>query len=81
MESSGRFFLCAGCRVQVLVCSYCDRGQIYCAGTCAPRARHESMRAAGRRYQDSHRGRRKHAERSRRYRARQNKVTPIRLPL
>lgn len=75
MESSGRFFLCAGCRVQVLICSHCDRGQIYCAGTCAPQARRASIRAAGRRYQDSRRGRRKHAERSRRYRAQQNKVT------
>ena len=75
MESIGRFFLCAGCRVQVLICSHCDRGQIYCADTCAPRARRDSMRAAGRRYQSSRRGRFKHAERSRRYRARQKKVT------
>ncbi len=75
MESTGRFFLCACCRAQVVICSRCDRGQIYCAGTCARRARRDSIRAAGRRYQDSRRGRLKHAERSQRYRARQNKVT------
>ena len=75
MESSGRLFLCASCRIQVVVCSRCDRGQIYCAGGCALRARRDSIRAAGRRYQDSRRGRFKHAERSRRYRSRQNNVT------
>lgn len=30
----GRFFLCALCRRQALICSHCDRGQIYCAGDC-----------------------------------------------
>lgn len=75
MESSGRFFLCARCRAQVLVCSDCDRGQIYCAGDCAPTMRRESIRQEGRRYQRSRRGRFKHAERMRRYRARQENVT------
>ncbi len=67
-----RFYLCAdqGCRVQVLICSDCDRGHIYCAD-CAPGARRRSLHGAGRRYQASSRGRIKHAERSRRYRARQ----------
>ena len=27
-----RLFLCARCRVQVAICSRCDRGHIYCAG-------------------------------------------------
>ena len=75
MESTGRLFLCAACRVQVLICSHCDRGQIYCPGPCALRARRESVRAAGRRYQSTHRGRHAHAQRTRRYRARRNKVT------
>ena len=72
----GRMFLCAdpGCRVQVVICSDCDRGHIYCAD-CAPHARRRSLHRAGRRYQASGRGRIKHAERSRRYRGRQNKVT------
>jgi hypothetical protein len=69
-----RLFLCARCRVQVVICSRCDRGHIYCAG-CARRARGEARRAAGRRYQQSHRGRLSHAARARRYRARQKNVT------
>ena len=75
MESTGRLFLCAHCRAQVLVCSRCDRGQIYCASGCAQAARQSSLRAAGRRYQSSRRGRFAHAERSRRYRRRQHNVT------
>lgn len=70
-----RLFLCTRCRAQVVICSCCDRGHIYCAGDCARQARHEAQRAAGRRYQLSHRGRLSHAERARRYRARQNNVT------
>ncbi len=69
-----RLFLCADCRDQVLICSGCDRGNIYCAD-CAVRARQRSMRAAGKRYQATYRGRMKHADRERRYRARKNNVT------
>jgi len=75
METPGRFFLCAGCRAQVLICSYCDRGQIYCSGQCARQARSASMRQAGARYQTSRIGRFNHAARSRRYRARLHNVT------
>ena len=75
METTSRFFLCARCRSQVCICSFCDRGQIYCAGTCAKQSRAASVRAAGARYQASRKGRFNHAARSRRYRARQNKVT------
>jgi hypothetical protein len=70
-----RLFVCVSCRAQVLVCSHCDHGQIYCAGTCAQVARHNAQRAAGRRYQTSYRGRIKHAARNSRYRARQKIVT------
>ena len=35
-DASARLFLCAGCRAQALICSCCDRGQIYCAGDCGP---------------------------------------------
>ena len=72
---SARQFLCAGCRTQSLICSCCDRGQIYCAGDCAARARRHALRAAGRRYQTSRRGRLAHADRTRRYRVRGKKVT------
>lgn len=70
-----RFFLCARCRAQVLICSHCDRGHIYCGKGCATEARRRSLREAGRRYQASRRGRLNHAERSRRYRACKNNVT------
>jgi len=70
-----RLFWCQRCRAQVLICSRCDRGQMYCIGSCARQARRRSQREAGRRYQTSERGRANHAERSRRYRMRKNNVT------
>jgi hypothetical protein len=73
--ATGRLFLCARCQAQILVCSHCDRGQIYCAQGCAQTARRAAQRAAGRRYQASRRGRVNHAARAGRYRARQNNVT------
>jgi hypothetical protein len=63
-----RLFLCQGCRVQVLICSHCDRGHLYCAEGCSSKARRNSQRDASRRYQMSRRGRVNHAARSRRYR-------------
>ena len=55
-EVPGRLFLCLACRAQVLICSHCDRGHVYCAMGCAQKARRRSLRAAGRRYQTSRRG-------------------------
>jgi hypothetical protein len=75
MDLPGRRYLCAGCRTAVLICSHCDRGHRYCTPMCAEQARRRSIRASGCRYQDSLRGRHAHAERQRRYRARQQKVT------
>ena len=75
MEITARLFKCARCRCQAAICSHCDRGNIYCSGRCSQRARRESQRAAGRRYQTTFPGRRAHAARQRRYRARQQKVT------
>jgi hypothetical protein len=49
------------CWAQVLICSCCDRGQIYCAQGCAKECRRSAQRAAGQRYQSSYRGRLKHA--------------------
>jgi len=72
---SCRVFLCGRCRSQVLVCRDCDRGQIYCFGTCAQDARRENQREARRRYQATPRGRAMHVARSRRYRARGQCVT------
>jgi len=73
-DPQARLFLCAGCRSQVLICCFCDRGQIYCAAGCAGRARRRSLAAAGRRYQNSQPGRRAHAARTARWRARQNQA-------
>jgi hypothetical protein len=73
--SSPRLFLCAACWQMVIICSRCDRGQIYCAKGCAREARRRAQLEAGRRYQSSRRGRLNHAERNRRYRARKKNVT------
>jgi hypothetical protein len=75
MQNTARLFNCARCRAQVLICSRCDRGNIYCGPACSQQARRASLRAAGRRYQHGRRGRFTHAERQRRYRRRTHKVT------
>jgi len=66
---SGRLFVCAWCGCEVAVCSCCDRGQIYCGVDCAGQARRQTLREAGRRSQQTRRGRRMHAARMARYRA------------
>ena len=75
MGNTARLFNCARCHSQVVICSHCDRGNIYCGPGCSQQARRESKRAAGRRYQRSRRGRFAHAERQHRYRTRRHKVT------
>jgi len=72
---SGRLFLCGRCRIQVIVCRCCDRGQVYCGGDCSRQARRQAQRAAARRYAASAHGKHSHADRARRYRARQEIVT------
>ena len=72
---SARLFLCSSCRSQAIICRRCDRGQIYCSGDCSLQARQQSQRVAARRYQASLPGRRTHAVRMGRYRARQQIVT------
>ena len=75
MDLPGRRYLCARCRTAVIICSHCDRGHRYCTSRCADHARRNAIHAAGCRYQASRRGRHAHAERQRRYRAKQQKVT------
>ena len=75
MAPVARMFLCGRCRAQVMLCSRCDRGNVYCGPDCATIRRRESLRAAGRRYQQSRQGRFAHAARSRRYRERSRNVT------
>jgi hypothetical protein len=69
--SPPRMFWCARCQTRVLICSGCDRGQIYCGSACSSTARARNHRDADRRYQKSRQGRFTHAARSRRYRLRQ----------
>jgi hypothetical protein len=73
-EASARLFPCVRCRALVLICSCCDRGQIYCANGCAEEVRRQSVRAAGERYQATKKGRRAHAARQCAYRAKKNDV-------
>jgi hypothetical protein len=76
MRHPPRLYNCARCAQQVVICSHCDRGQIYCAGDCAQQARKQSLQQAGQRYQMSRTGRLVHAARQARYRSRQqHKVT------
>ena len=64
MDRSARLFLCALCRDQVLLCSFCDRGQQYCSRACSSVSRRERRREAAQRYQSSRRGQLKHAART-----------------
>jgi len=66
---ANRLFNCAACRKLLVICSKCDRGNIYCS-ECAPERRRQRRREATARYQATPRGRRTHAERQRRYRER-----------
>jgi hypothetical protein len=73
MQSSARLFNCARCRCQVVICSHCDRGNLYCGKRCSEAARRQSRREANKRYRTTRRGRLAHAERQRRYRQRRRK--------
>jgi hypothetical protein len=70
MARSARLFLCARCRDQVLLCSHCDRGQLYCSRACSFASRRERRQETAGRYQRSRSGRLKHAARSARWRER-----------
>ncbi len=75
MEPTPRLFLCLLCHEQVVLCSWCDHGQIYCGKVCAHFARQKSLRLARLRYQKTFNGRRKHATCQSRYRRKlKNKV-------
>jgi hypothetical protein len=80
LEPAARRFLCSRCRAPVLVCSACDRGQIYCASGCSALARCEAQRAAAQRYQRTRCGRFIHAARTRRWRERQAVLASLAAP-
>ena len=76
MEPIPRLFLCIRCHSQVVLCSWCDHGQIYCGKGCAFFARQKSLRLARSRYQKTFNGSRNHAACQARYRAKlKKKVT------
>jgi len=71
-----RLYRCQSCGQVALICSRCDRGQLYCAAGCAQQARRASLRRAGKRYQQTKGGKHKHAARMDQYRREQKqKVT------
>lgn len=59
---------CRFCGALFRLCAGCDRGQVTCAGECSRAHRKAQVRAAGRAYRASRRGRRTGAWRQRRYR-------------
>jgi hypothetical protein len=76
IEEDCRLFSCARCKQSMRICTYCDRGQIYCDGPCRTIRRRESKLAAALRFQTTRDGRRQHAARQQRYRERcREKVT------
>lgn len=74
LQESARVFTCARCGVLVVVCTRCDRGQIYCAGDCREIRRNETERRAASKYQATPNGALKHAKRQERYRQRKAKL-------
>lgn len=77
MLPSARFYLCALCRKQVVVCRRCDHGQRYCSQKCSRQRRSERQREAKARYANSRAGRHNNAERQRRFRARLLDHNPV----
>jgi hypothetical protein len=76
MKHTPRLFSCVYCHTQTIICSHCDRGQIYCSPTCSHSARKKSCNEAKKRYQNTFKGKMKHALRQKSYRARlKEKVT------
>lgn len=70
---TARLYQCALCSAQVIICSNCDRGNIYCGVYCAKQARLENHRKSNRLYQKSFIGKINNAHRQSRFRERQNK--------
>ena len=69
------------CRAVFTICEGCDRGQRYCAVACRQRMRRQQVRAAGRRYQASPKGKLRHLLRQRSYRSRQSQTDVTHQPV
>lgn len=70
METSARLYNCARCHQQVILCSHCDYGNIYCFDGCAQEARINSLREANKRYRNGRQGRQNGALRQAEFRQR-----------
>ncbi len=76
MPTSSRLYQCLRCHTPIVICHRCDHGQRYCAKGCSEKARADSLKRAGKKYQESRQGRFKNAARQQSFRARQRqKVT------
>lgn len=73
-EESHRLYNCGRCGVQVRICRRCDRGNVYCALTCANSSRRESLRRAAKRYQGGYWGAVRHAARQGAWRRRRRRA-------
>jgi len=69
-DESYRLFPCGRCNTPVNICRGCDRGNRYCLG-CAEFARHESLKRARTRHQNTVGARKLHCLRQQSYRQRQ----------
>ena len=67
-----RIYLCLLCHQQVKICTYCDRGNIYCSKNCSLPARQKNLRRSNQIYQNTYQGRLNHAKRQATYRSRKN---------
>lgn len=77
MGTRSRIFKCAWCLIRVAICDCCDDGQAYCGKICSQLGRLRSLKRAGTTYQNTKRGKFKHADRQRRYRARQKELKKV----
>ena len=74
MGTRARTFICEWCHAQVFICTHLDYRNKYCGSSCSKMARQKYLRMAGKKYQNSRKGKFKHAARQKRYRERQKQV-------
>lgn len=73
MKRSFRVFYCSRCHLKTVICSRCDRGNIYCGTVCRYHARNTTLQRAAKKYQATRTGRLNNATRQQRFRTRREK--------
>jgi hypothetical protein len=73
MCRSARLYNCARCGCQVIICSHCDRGNIYCSGDCSEQSRKEKLKEAQKRYEKTDKAKKAKAKRQQNYRQRKKR--------